>query len=118
MPLSNSKFKSDLHINLDFSSRFFLVYHTRVATLNLPISNRSSAFISISVHQVSENKISQDTPDTERASSMKDDLSDQEYNKKRESEFNMKLVTSFSSYTMINKQQLCLFQVCLLQAVK
>ena len=57
---------------------------------------------------------------------MKDDLTDQEYNNKRESEynnkreseFNMKLVTSFSSYAMINKQQLCLFQVCLLQAVK
>ena len=50
---------------------------------------------------------------------MKDDLTDQEYTNKRESEFNMKLVTSISSYTMINqKQQLCLFQVCLLQAVK
>ena len=107
---------SGFHIDLNFSSHYqffycWMSYSIRVATLNLPISNRRSAFISISVRHVNENKISQDTSDSERASSMNGEVIDQEYNNKRDTEFKMKLVTSFSSCTMINKQ-LCLLKVC------
>ena len=101
-----------------WNDQFFLVHQIRVATLNLPISNRRSAFISISVHQVSENENSQDAPASEWASSMIGEKIDYECNSKRESGCKMKLVTSLSSCTMINKQQLCLFQVWIMLTIK